>query len=122
MATKTDPSAPSQSGAVRRTVVASHPLEGVPGWEVRLLLVEYPPGVAADPHTHPVPGVGYVLDGECSSAWGQDGAIGAISRAGEAFVDRAHERHLFRNASETSPLRFLVAYAIPIGAPTLAPV
>jgi quercetin dioxygenase-like cupin family protein len=75
----------------------------------------------ADPHTHPVPGVGYVLEGAFESAWGEDGAAATVTHQGESFVDRAHERHLFRNASATSPLRFLVAYAIPIGAPGLAP-
>jgi quercetin dioxygenase-like cupin family protein len=111
----------TQLDAVRRTLVASHPLDDIPGWELRLLLIEYPPGVVADPHTHPVPGVGYVLEGSFASAWGDDGATASITREGEAFVDRARERHLFRNASATSPLRFLVAYAIPIGTPGLTP-
>jgi quercetin dioxygenase-like cupin family protein len=111
----------TQLDAVRRTLVASHPLDDIPGWELRLLLIEYPPGMAGAPHTHPVPGVGYVLEGSFESAWGDHGATASVAREGESFVDRAHERHLFRNASATSPLRFLVAYAIPIGTPGFSP-
>lgn len=106
---------------IRRTVVASHPLPDMPGWELRMLLVEYPPGAVAAPHSHPVVGAGYVLEGEFESAWGDDGSGATITRQGEPFVDRARERHLFRNASATSPLRFLVTYAIPVGTPTFTP-
>jgi quercetin dioxygenase-like cupin family protein len=118
--TTNDASATDAQG-VRRTVLASYPIDGVSGWELRLLLIEYPPGAIADPHTHPVPGVGYVLDGSFESAWGEDGAPATFAHQGESFVDRAHERHLFRNASATAPLRFLITYAIPIGMPGLAP-
>jgi len=106
---------------IHRTAIGIRAIDGLPGWELRVLLVEYDPGVAAQVHTHPVPGVGYVLEGTFESAWGEGGDV-AVKHQGEPFVDRAHERHLFRNASSTEPLRFLVAYAIPKGAPTLVPV
>jgi quercetin dioxygenase-like cupin family protein len=119
--------APTTGGAagpvgIHRRVLGTQPIEGVPGWELRLLLVEYDPGVAADPHSHPVPGVGYVLDGAFESAWGSgDGGEVTVKHRGESFVDQANERHLFRNASRTEPLRFVIAYAIPKGAPALVP-
>jgi quercetin dioxygenase-like cupin family protein len=85
-----------------------------------LLLIEYDPGVVAGPHSHPVAGIGYVLDGAFESSWG-DGSAVTTKRQGESFVDLAKERHLFRNASQTEPLRFVIAYAIPKGAPALVP-
>jgi quercetin dioxygenase-like cupin family protein len=113
--------APQAGGGVRRTVLGTHAVEGVPGWELRVLLIEYDPGVVADPHTHPVPGIGYVLDGAFESIWGAEGNPVEVKSKGESFVDLAHEKHYFRNASRTEPLRFIIAYSIQNGAPTLQP-
>jgi quercetin dioxygenase-like cupin family protein len=111
----------ADASGIRRTVLGTKPIDALPGWELRLLLVEYAPGVASDPHTHPVPGIGYVLEGSFESAWGEANAAPSLARKGEAFADRANERHFFRNASSTEPLRFVIAYAIPIGTPGLTP-
>jgi quercetin dioxygenase-like cupin family protein len=116
------PSPAAAAPGVRRTLLESQALADMPGWELRLLLVEYAPGVAADPHTHPVPGIGYVLDGSFESAWGEGtGGEVTVKHKGESFIDLAHQRHLFRNASTTQPLCFIMAYVIPKGAPTVAP-
>jgi quercetin dioxygenase-like cupin family protein len=115
------PAAHQSGGGVRRTVLGTHAVEGLPGWELRVLLIEYDPGVVADPHTHPVPGIGYVLDGAFESVWGAEGNPVEVKRKGESFVDRAHEKHFFRNASSSEPLRFIIAYSIKKGAPTLEP-
>jgi quercetin dioxygenase-like cupin family protein len=106
---------------IRRTVLGTEPLEGTPGWEIRMLLIEYDPGVVAEPHTHPVPGIGYVLEGAFESSWGEGGGEVTVKHQGESFVDFPHQRHLFRNASSTERLRFVIAYAIPKGMATLAP-
>lgn len=107
------------SAGIRRSLIGAHPIDQLPGWELRVILIEYDPGVVADPHTHPVPGVGYVLEGAFESAWGE-GAV-EVKRQGESFLDLAGQRHLFRNASSTERLRFIVSYAIPHGAPGLVP-
>ena len=47
----------------------------------------YPAGADGSGHAHPVPGVGYVLDGVMVSAF--DGKAEEIILAGQGFQDRA---------------------------------
>jgi quercetin dioxygenase-like cupin family protein len=93
---------------IRRTLLVQKELVAQPGWESRLYLVEYPAGAQAPLHVHPVPCVGYVLEGRFESAFGQ--APPTVTREGEAFVDLADEPHrLFRNPDPSRPLRFVIA-------------
>jgi quercetin dioxygenase-like cupin family protein len=97
---------------IQRTLLCSSPVEGLPGWETRLYLIEYPPGADASGHHHPVVGLGYMLSGTIMSAFGaeQPSAI----RQGESFVDAAHQIHsVSRNASKTEPVRFVVVTVLP---------
>ena len=81
-----------------------------------MYLVEYAPGADGSGHHHPVPGAGYMLSGCILSAFGDESPI-AI-REGESFVDDAHRVHsVSRNASETEPLRFVIAYTVKQGEP-----
>jgi len=108
--------AESTAAHIRRTLLCSSPVEGLPGWETRLYLIEYPPGADSGGHHHPVVGLGYMLRGTILSAFGdeQPTAIGE----GESFVDAAHQIHtVSRNASETEPLRFVIAYTVKQGEP-----
>jgi quercetin dioxygenase-like cupin family protein len=101
---------------IQRTLLCSSPVEGLPEWETRLYLVEYAPGADGSGHHHPAVGVGYMLCGTILSAFGDENAI-AI-RQGESFVDAAHQVHtVSRNASETEPLRFVIAYTVKRGEP-----
>ena len=109
---------PAERGAtdIRRTLLCSSPVEGLPGWETRLYLVEYPPGADGSGHHHPVVGLGYMLRGTISSAFGDEPPI-AI-RESESFVDPAHQIHtVSRNASETEQVRFVIAYTVKQGEP-----
>lgn len=54
------------------------------------MLLEYPPGVAAPVQNHPVPGVGYVLQGEVASLW--EGGELQTYRVGDSFVESAGGR------------------------------
>lgn len=101
---------PPAANGIRRTLVRREPAHEN-GWETRLYLIEYPPGVAAPPHFHPAVGVGWVIDGEFEHAFGDE----PLSRvkAGEGFTDQAEVTHrVFRNASADRPLRFLIAYTM----------
>jgi quercetin dioxygenase-like cupin family protein len=101
------------SVGIRRTIIGRTPAHEA-GWETRLYLIEYPPGAAAAPHTHPVVGVGWVVEGEFESAFG-DGPVTKVG-AGQSFTDLADVRHrLFRNTSADHPLRFVIAYTIRSG-------
>jgi quercetin dioxygenase-like cupin family protein len=108
--------ADSTTTGIRRTLLCSSPVQGLPGWETRLYLIEYPPGADGSGHHHPAVGLGYMLGGTILSAFGDDQPI-AI-REGESFVDAAQQVHtVSRNASETQPLRFVIAYTVRQGEP-----
>jgi quercetin dioxygenase-like cupin family protein len=101
---------------IQRTLLCAAPVEGMPGWETRLYLIEYAPGADGSGHYHPVVGAGHMLSGTILSAFGNENAV-AI-HAGESFVDKAHEIHaISKNASTTEPLRFLIAYTVREGEP-----
>jgi quercetin dioxygenase-like cupin family protein/sugar lactone lactonase YvrE len=105
------------TASVTRKLLDQRPVEGTPGLQTQLWLIEYPPGASAPPHHHPVPGIGYVIEGAFDSAFA-DGPVQHVG-AGQSFVDPAQVQHrLFRNSSADHPLRFLVAYTLPSGAPT----
>jgi quercetin dioxygenase-like cupin family protein len=101
---------------IQRTLLRASPVEDLPGWETRLYLIEYAPGADGSGHYHPAVGVGYMLSGTILSAFGNESAI--VIREGESFVDAAHDIHtVSRNASETEPLRFVIAYTVKQGEP-----
>jgi hypothetical protein len=57
-----------------------------------------------------------MLQGAILSAFGDEKPT--VIRAGESFVDAAHLVHtISRNASETEPLRFVIAYTVRQGEP-----
>jgi quercetin dioxygenase-like cupin family protein len=92
----------------------------VPGTdlETRLYLITYPAGAAAPVHHHPVQGLGYILEGEARSAYGQNPPVTLTER--QSFVDLANVPHtLFENANPRGPLRFLIAYTVKKGAPVI---
>jgi quercetin dioxygenase-like cupin family protein len=107
---------PDEGKPIHRKLLGSAPVEGLPGWETRLYMVEYSPGADGSGHHHPVVGVGHVLSGTILSAFADDQAV-AIEE-GQSFVDAAHLVHtVSRNASQTAPVRFVIAYTVKIGEP-----
>ncbi len=106
-------------GAIRRTLLQRTDVLGMPGWETRVYLVEYPPGVAAPVHTHPMPGIGYVLSGRVESAFRGEAPV--TYSAGESFVDEALSPHtVSRNPDGERPFQILLSYTIPKGVATVA--
>ena len=107
--------APAKSGAeIRRQLIEKRDVDGAPGLETQLWLIEYPPGAQAPTHRHPVVGLGYVIEGEFESAFGQEPVVRVT--AGQSFVDAARTEHrLFRNPSPNHVLRFVIAYTLPRG-------
>jgi mannose-6-phosphate isomerase-like protein (cupin superfamily) len=90
----------------------------MPGWESRLYLVEYGPGVAAPVHHHPVEGVGYVVSGRFESAF--EGEQPVMIGEGQSFTDRALVTHtLFRNPDASKSLKFVLAYVVRKGDPVV---
>jgi quercetin dioxygenase-like cupin family protein len=106
---------------ITRTLLSQHDVPSMPGWETRLYMIEYPPGASAPPHTHPVPGAGYLLEGRFESAF--EGEAPSVTLAGHGFIDKADVVHtVFRNTDPDRPLRFLMAYTIRKGDPVMVPV
>lgn len=100
---------------IKRTLLQTSAIPDVPGWETRLFLVEYPPGADGSGHSHPVVGVGYVIEGSVISAFDDDEPETFV--AGQSFMDAASFHRISRNGSATEPLRFLIAYAVKTGEP-----
>lgn len=100
---------------ITRKLLQTVVVEGLPGWETRLFLITYPAGADGSNHSHPVPGIGYVLEGTMVSAFDDDAE--SIVTAGESFRDKASFHRVSRNGSETKPMRFLIAYTVKTGEP-----
>jgi len=103
----------SPSGAKERArVVLSQPLPHLDGNHLKAVLVEvnYGPGEASTPHSHPCAVMGYVAEGEIRTQ--VKGEPEAIYRAGESFYEAPNGVHVVSaNASTTKPAK-LVAYLL----------
>ena len=79
----------------------------VPGKELTMITVEYPPGGSSRPHRHDAYVLVYVLQGAVQMQVA--GQPLRTVRAGESFLERPNDIHVVsRNASPTQPARFLV--------------
>ncbi|KAK4888449.1 hypothetical protein LTR27_012672 [Elasticomyces elasticus] len=106
--------------AIERTILQTLPIPELPGWESRLVLLEYPPGFKAPLHNHPRPATGYVLEGSVLSLW--EGGEPESYVAGDSFVDLDETVHLrSENASTTDWLRMVMSYVIEVGKPNVVP-
>jgi quercetin dioxygenase-like cupin family protein len=100
---------------VTRELLQTSPIEGMPGWETRLFLITYPPGADASNHSHPVAGIGLVLEGTMVSAFDDDPE--ETFTANQSFSDRASFHRVSQNGSQTEPMKFVIAYAVRQGEP-----
>jgi quercetin dioxygenase-like cupin family protein len=103
------------SSNVERVLLRSSDIADLPGWETRLFLITYPPGADASRHSHPVIGLGLVIEGIMVSAFDDDPEETFI--AGQSFMDRAGFHRVSRNGSDTQALRFVIAYTAKVGEP-----
>jgi quercetin dioxygenase-like cupin family protein len=101
--------------------VMSRELTDIPGKEVLMLTVEYPPGGSDPVHRHDVHGFIYVLEG--SVVMQVQGGTAVMLTPGQTFYEGPDDVHVVgRNASTTRPAKFLVILVKDQGAPTLVPV
>jgi len=99
----------------------SKDLAGVPGKELSVITVEYPPGNLDPVHTHHAQALVYVLEG--SIVMQVRGGEPVTLEPGETFYEGPDDVHMVgRNASQTAPARFLVVLVKDKGAPILTPV
>jgi len=96
-------------------------LAGVPGKEVLMFTVEFPPGWADPVHRHDAQGLIYVLEG--SIVMQVRGGQEVTLTPGQSYYEGPNDVHVVgRNASTTKPAKFLVVLIKAKGAPLLVPV
>lgn len=96
----------------RARVVLSKQLSKLDGEHLKVALVEvnYGPGEASSPHSHPCAVIGYVVEGTFRTQ--VKGVPEMTYKAGESFYESPNTAHLVSaNASSTEPAK-LVAYLI----------
>jgi quercetin dioxygenase-like cupin family protein len=94
-----------------------YPRHGTP--EISTMIVTIPPGASTPLHTHPVPVVGYIIEGELEVR----AAGGKVNRykAGDSFVEALNHPHAGTNIG-AGPLRILVTVIGVKGRPYAVPV
>jgi quercetin dioxygenase-like cupin family protein len=98
----------------------SKDLAGVPGKEITMITVEYPPGGTDPVHTHHAQALVYVLEG--SIVMQVRGGKEVTLTPGQTFYEGPDDVHVVgRNASKTEPAKFIVFFVKDKGAPVLVP-
>jgi quercetin dioxygenase-like cupin family protein len=95
-------------------------LAGVPGKELSMITVAYPPGNVDPVHTHHAQSLVYVLEG--SIVMQVRGGAPVTLNPGDTFYEGPDDVHVVgKNASGTEPARFVVFLVKDKGAPILVP-
>lgn len=99
----------------------SKALADIPGKEVLVLTVEFPPGGVDPVHRHDAHGFIYVLEGEI--VMGVKGGKAVTLRPGDTFYEGPDDIHTIgRNASKTKRARFVVVLVKNTGVDAVLPV
>lgn len=100
--------------------VIQHALPDMEGKVASLVTVSYAPGAGSQPHRHPGPVFGYILEGAIVSQVEPGPPI--TYRAGEAFYEPPmHVHRVSRNASKTRPAKLLAFVITEKGQPLTLP-
>ena len=103
------------------TPLMSKDLTELPGKEVLMITVEYPPGSTDPIHRHNARAFVYVLEG--SIVMQVKGGKEVTLTPGQTFYEGPDDIHVVgRNASTTKPAKFLVFFIKDKNAPVLVPV
>jgi quercetin dioxygenase-like cupin family protein len=109
----------AENGTVRSLL--SQDLAGVPGREVSMIAVDYPPGASTPMHTHRAQAMVYVLEG--SIVMQVKGGEPVTLKPGQTWSEGPDDVHVVsRNASTSAPAKYLVFMVKDKGAPILTPV
>jgi quercetin dioxygenase-like cupin family protein len=103
------------------TPLLTKTLADIPGREVLMLAVEYPPGGADPVHRHDAHGFIYVVEG--SVVMQVKGGKEVTLKPGQTFYEDPDDIHVVgRNASKTRPAKFVVFLLKGEGSPALVQV
>lgn len=112
--------AEKDAGTVTVETLLTEPLADVPGREVRLLEVTFPPGATSPAHHHPGQVIVHVTQGAVLS--GLDGAAPIRYTQGQSWTEKPGQVHSSSgNASETEPAKIIVFLIAAPGDPVLEP-
>jgi quercetin dioxygenase-like cupin family protein len=115
------PTVTPQAPQATVTSLMSKDLTELPGKEVLMITVEYPPGSIDPIHRHNAHAFVYVLEG--SIVMQVKGGKEVTLTPGQTFYEGPDDVHLVgRNASSTKPAKFVVLLIKDKGAPVLVPV
>jgi quercetin dioxygenase-like cupin family protein len=115
------PTVTPQAPQAKVTTLMSKDLTELPGKEVLMIAVEYPPGSIDPIHRHNARAFVYVLEG--SIVMQVKGGKEVTLTPGQTFYEGPDDVHLVgRNASSTRPAKFVVFFIKDKGAPVLVPV
>jgi len=110
---ETGTTAPDEGGASQ---VMSQMLPDIPGKQVVILALTYPPGYSGAIHRHSAHVFAYVLEG--SLVMGLNDGAPVTLMPGQTFYEGPNDIHtISRNASKTRPAKFLVFLIKNKGAP-----
>jgi quercetin dioxygenase-like cupin family protein len=102
------------------TSLTSKDLPELPGKEVLMITVDYPPGSVDAIHRHNAHAFVYVLEG--SIIMQVKGGKEVTLNPGQTFYEGPDDVHVVgRNASSTKPAKFVVFFIKDKGAPVLVP-
>ena len=94
-------------GEGRASRVMSQLLPDIPGKQVVILAITYPPGYSGAVHRHHAHAFAYVLEG--SVVMGLNDGTPVTLTPGQTFYEGPNDIHrISRNASKTKPAKFLV--------------
>lgn len=114
------PAATTELKEAKVTPLFSKDLKDYPGKEGLMLMIEYPPGSVDPVHRHNAHGFIYVLEGSIimQVKGGKEVTLGP----GQTFYEGPEDVHVVgRNASETTPAKFVVVFLKDKTAPVLVP-
>ena len=98
----------------------SKDLAGIPGKELSMITVDYPPGGSDTVHRHHAQVLVYVLEGSIVMQVRGEAPITLVP--GQTFYEGPDDVHtVSRNASQTAPAKFLVFFVKDKGGPILVP-
>ena len=114
------PAIPPRAPEATVIPLMSKDLREVPGKEVSMITVEYPPGSIDPIHRHNAHAFVYVLEG--SIVMQVKGGKEVTLTPGQTFYEGPDDVHVVgRNASSTKPAKFVVFLIKDKGAPVLVP-
>ena len=115
------PTAPPGNLHANVTPLMSKDLKELPGKELLMITVEYPPGATDPIHRHDAHAFVYVLEG--SIVMQVKGGEAVTLTPGQTFYEGPDDIHVVgRNASSTKPAKFVVFFLKDKGVPVLTPV